>query len=141
MIGKSRFECICSEADVCLVRFVVVGGDCCLVYNRFGEALAKQRTTVAFSAVAFVGFLLVGLLKDSFVMSVDGLFDVAHAGVANFDCVSVEDFMKTVVLMKFFVKNLEECLADVGGNVLAIRRVVPCHVPLSFPHLASRHTW
>ena len=36
-------------------------------------------------------------------MTVNGLFDVGHTGVADFDCIPVEYFVKYMVLMEFFV--------------------------------------
>ncbi len=38
-------------------------------------------------------------------MSIDGLLNIVHTGIANLDSVSVEDFVQNVIFGKFFIKN------------------------------------
>ena len=94
MVSESGFEGVGGEADVGLVRFVVISaGYCGLVYNRFLETLAEEWAFVGFSAVAFVIFWFIRFQKDRLVMAVNGLFDVGHAGVTDFHGISVEYFV------------------------------------------------
>ena len=103
MIVESGFKCVGGKADIGLVRFVVISGYCSLIYNRLREALAEEWAFLAFSAVAFVSFWFIEFHKDGLVVTVNGLFDVGHTGVANFDCIPVEYFVTHMVLMEFFV--------------------------------------
>ena len=72
-------------------------------------------------------------------MSVNSLFDVGHTGIADFDGVSVEDFMHCVIFGKFFIKYFKKCTADVivCGDILTVRRIVPGDVSVSSPIWAS----
>ncbi len=58
-------------------------------------------------------------------MSIDGLLNIGHTGIANLDSVSVEDFVQNVIFGKFFIKDFEERVADVCGDILTVRWVVP----------------
>ena len=65
----------------------------------------EEWAFLAFSAVALVSFWFIEFHKDGLVGTVNGLFDVGHTGVANFDCIPVEYFVKPHAwfLMEFFV--------------------------------------
>ena len=52
--------------------------------------------------------------------------NIGHTGIANLDCVSVEDFVQNVIFGKFFIKDFEERAADVCGDILTERLMVPC---------------
>jgi hypothetical protein len=70
-------------------------------------------------------------------MSVNGLFNVGHTGVANLYGVSVENFVQNVIFRKFFIEDLEKGAADVCGDVLAVMWIVPGDVSVSFFVLTS----
>ena len=75
-------------------------------------------------------------------MTVNGLFDVGHTGVADFDCIPVEYFVKHMVLMEFFVYDLEECFADIGSDVFAIGWIVSGSISIMSSFLlASVYIW
>ncbi len=59
-------------------------------------------------------------------MSIDGRLNIGHTGLANLDSVSVDDFVQNVIFGIFFIKDFEERAADVSGNILTVRWVVPC---------------
>ena len=75
--------------------------------------------------------------KNGFIMSVSSLFDVSHTGIADFDGVSVEDFMQGVIFGKFSIKYFKKCTADVCGDILTVRWIVPGEVSVSSPILTS----
>ena len=77
------------------------------------------------------------LFKDGFIMSVNILFDVGHTGIADFDGVSVECFMQAVIFGKFVIKYFRKCTADVCGDILTVRWIVPGDVSVSSLILAS----
>ena len=103
MIVESGFGCVGGKADIGLVRFVVISGYCSLICNRLCEALAEEWAFLAFSAVVFVSFWFIEFHKGALAVTVNGLFDVGHTGVADFDCIPVQYFVKHMVLMEFFV--------------------------------------
>ena len=63
-----------------------------MVDNRSLEAISIHRTLSWFSAVA--RFRPPDLfLQNGCIMSVDVLFQIGHAAVADLNCVTVKDFM------------------------------------------------
>ncbi len=70
-------------------------------------------------------------------MSTDGLLNIGHTGIVNLDSVSVEDFVQNVIFGKFFIKDFEKHAADVCGDILTVRWVVPGDVSVLFLILTS----
>ncbi len=70
-------------------------------------------------------------------MSINDLLNVGHTGIANFDSVSVEDFVQNVIFGKFFIKDFEERAADVSGDILTVRWAVLSDASVSLLILTS----
>ena len=52
-------------------------------------------------------------------MTINLLFEVGHATVADLECVTVEDFVQHMTFRKLLVDDLQERSSNVGSHVLA----------------------
>ena len=99
---------------VCLV----VGFYCGLVDEGFLSAPSAEGTFMFFSAVAIL--VCVCRLRcrcEGFgVVGRDYLCHIFGATVADFDIVSIQDFVESVLLGKVFVNELQKQFVDVCGN-------------------------
>ena len=68
-------------------------------------------------------------------MCLQDLAHVRHATVAEFNGVSVNQFVEVVVRWEVPVQYVKELTADVGCNVRAVWRVEPGYVSFSAPLL------
>ena len=64
-------------------------------------------------------------------MAVDVLFKVGHAAGADLHCVAVKGLVQHVALWELFVEDLYESPSDVGGNIFAVRGIIPKYIPVT----------
>ena len=92
MVGESSLKGVFSKAYVGLIRPIVYRCHSRLVYHGFLETIPSQRAVSWFPTVAcFCWHNL--LVKGRLIMAVDVLFEVGHAAVTDFHCVTVEDLV------------------------------------------------
>ena len=72
-------------------------------------------------------YLVVLAIFDLGVVLVQHLRHVWHGGVSHFDSVPVDDLPQLMAWWEAGVNEVEELLADVGGDGLRVR----CHLPAS----------
>ena len=71
------------------------------------------------------------LLEAIFLVLCDDGRHVAHATVAEFDIVAIEDFVKTVVAWKVFVQNVKKLFSDFRIDAVTVWRIKPNYFTLS----------
>ena len=77
-----------------------------------------HRTFCFFSAVAFWS-LVMWFWDDLFIMSLDDIWHIVHATVADFNCIAAENFLKFVASWEMFCYQLKKCLCNVYWNEFA----------------------
>ena len=83
-----------------------------------------------FSAIGFWS-LVTCFRCNFFIVSLDDSWHIVHATLADFNCISVENFVKLVASWKMFCYHLKECLCNVCRNGFAKAWVKPYYVSLS----------
>ena len=119
-------------------------GNHCFVYDSFLEAVSFHGAVVGLLAVAG-GFAVVwgcgAFIQGFSVVACDDGAHVWCAAVAQFEAVSVDDFMEVVtpwfVRGEMFVNQLQEFLSQVGGHCCVEGWVVPHY--FTFP--GARFSW
>ena len=66
-----------------------------------------------------------------FVATIDFLFEVRHATVADLDRVPVEDLVEHMIFWELVIEDLEEHFPSICSHILAERWVVPGDVSVA----------
>ena len=101
--------------------------------------MSFEWTSVRLSAVALSRGLCRSGREDFVVMAANDGCHILHTAVADFDVISVEQFMVPMIARKMFVYECKELMSNVGGYVLVIWWVEPYNI--TFALLSSSSLW
>ena len=102
-----------------------------MVYDTFVVAISIHMACGRFAAVAnlLVNFGGFGFGYFGVVVVIYYSSDVAHAAVAQFNCVFIKNFLEAVRFGQMLVDEGEETFSYIGCYVLGVRGVEPRDVP------------
>lgn len=116
------------------VRFLCgFRGDLCLVNYAFHVTVSIHGAYVRFSTVAAFPSSIINVCEFPdfrFVVVRYDSFNAAHAAVAQFEGVPVENFVKRISFCEMLINKCKEAFSDVSFHVLAVWWVKPSNIPL-----------
>ena len=134
VVGVSFFECHCCGADISHGGASALHGDACFIDHAPGKALSFQRACF-FSSSAVAILLSLQILPGcrgayTGVVAFDECGHVGCAAVADFHCVTFEDFVQLAACWEVLGDQTQEPFSDIGFHILVVRGVVPRDCPL-----------
>ena len=122
VISKTHFKFAFRATDIFSAFAPTFWNSCCFVHYSGSTAFAIHRASV--TAVARFRSARVRFAEGSIVTRDDG-FHVRCATVTNFDSISIEDFVESVVGGEVLIDKLKKILSDVGFYGSVVRWIEP----------------
>ena len=122
VISETHFEFAFRATDIFLAFASIFWNSCSFVYYSSSTAFTIHRASVATVALfrsAWVRF------AEGSIVTRDYGFHVRCATVTNFDSISIEDFVESIVDGEVLIDKLEKFLSDVGFYGSVVRWIEP----------------